>query len=49
MCVYCGYESAERICNYCQSELESEFQQLESEFQQLILDICDTAGSEDEE
>lgn len=42
MCVYCGYESAERICNYCQSELESELQQ-------LILDICDAAGSEGEE
>ena len=46
MCVYCGYESTQMICNYCQSELESE---LESEFQQLMLDTCDTAGSEDEE
>ena len=42
MCVYCGYESTQMICDYCQSELESEFQQ-------LMLDTCDTAGSEDEE
>lgn len=42
MCVYCGYESTQMICNYCQSELESKFQQ-------LMLDTCDTAGSEDEE
>ena len=42
MCVYCGYESTQWICNYCQSELESELQQ-------LMLDTCDTAGSEDEE
>ena len=42
MCVYCGYESTQWICDYCKSELESEFQQ-------LMLDTCDTAGSEDEE
>lgn len=42
MCVYCGYESTQWICDDCQSELESEFQQ-------LMLDTCDIAGFEDEE